>query len=219
LKSRFTERVVERGLPISDRGNIRANLLRLPQGLGLRKQPPNSRLLQALKSLTFKATPLCLLASFLFDKFRFPLDHPFTIVLGARTAHSLTVNHDRNRDIRELSLQGKSVSVGPRLDRLISTAQGHQLATHRTAHALRRRRRCLHRDSVERESDAEVADVGHKRPRLSAIDRYADVQPIKSAQKAVKNPKATFLEASFEHRVVKSWIRPVDRGVDRIRIE
>ena len=54
-------------------------------------------LLQALKSLTFKATPLCLLASFLFDKFRFPLDHPFTIVLSARTAHSLTVNHDRNR--------------------------------------------------------------------------------------------------------------------------
>jgi hypothetical protein len=76
LKSRFTERVVERGLPISDRRNIRANLLRLPRGLGPRKQPPNSRLLQPLKSLTFKATPLCLLASFLFDNFRFPLDHP-----------------------------------------------------------------------------------------------------------------------------------------------
>ena len=48
--------------------------------------------------------------------------------------------------------------------------------------------------------------MGYERPRLSAIDRYADVQPIKRAQKAVKNPKATFLEASFEHRVVKSWI-------------
>src|SRR5207248_2645481 len=100
----------------------------------------------------------------------------------------------------------KSVSVGPRFDRLISAAQGHQLATHRTAHAVRWRRGCLHRDSVDRESDAEVADVGHKRPRLSAIDRYADVQPIKRAQKAVKNPKATFVEASFEHGVVKSRI-------------
>jgi len=43
LKSHFTERVVERGLPISDRGDIRANLLGLSQGPGLRKQPPNSQ--------------------------------------------------------------------------------------------------------------------------------------------------------------------------------
>jgi len=58
LEIRFTERVVEGGLSISDRGNRRANLLRLPQGLGLRKQPTNSRLLQPLKALTFKVTPL-----------------------------------------------------------------------------------------------------------------------------------------------------------------
>jgi hypothetical protein len=127
-------------------------------------------------------------------------------MLGAGTAHSLTVNHDSNGNISELSLQGMSVNVGPRFGRLISAAQGHQLATHRTAHVLRLRRRCLHGDSIDRESNAEVADVGHKRPRLSAIDRYADVQPIERAQKAVESPKATFLEASFEHRVVKSWI-------------
>ena len=166
----------------------------------------NSRLLQPLKSLTFKATPLCLLASFLFDNFGFPLDHPFTMVLGAGTAHSLTVNYDRNRNVSEPSLQWMSVNVGPRFDRLISAAQGHQLATHRTAHALRLRRRCLQGDSVDRESDAVVADMRDECAGLSAIDRYGDVQPIKRAQEAVEDPEPTFLEASFEHGVVKSRI-------------
>ena len=55
---------------------------RLPEGLGLREEPTNSRLLKSLKSFTFKPTPLCLLASFLLGNLRFPLDHPFTMVLA-----------------------------------------------------------------------------------------------------------------------------------------
>ena len=179
---------------------------RLPQGLGLGKQPTNSRLLKSLESFALKPTPLCLFASFLFGDLCFPLDHPFTMVLSAGTAYSLAMNHDRNRDvgraespavapqrrstIRSVDLRRTGPSVGNASDRSRPSVAG----------------RCLHGDSVERESDAEVADVGHERPRLSAIDRYADVQPIKRAQEAVKDPKPTFLEASLEHWVVKSRI-------------
>ncbi len=93
------------------------------------------------------------------------------------------------------------------LDRLIAAAEGHQLATHPTGHALRRRGCCLQGDSLERESDAEVPHMGHQRARLSAVDRYAEVLPIKRAQEAIEDPEPTFLEACLEHWGVIRRIR------------
>jgi hypothetical protein len=78
---------------------------------------------------------------------------------------------------------------------------------HRTAYILRVRGRALHGDSVDREADAEVTDVGHECAGLSTIDRYRDVQPIKRAQEAVKEPEPSPLEAGLEHWGVQRRIR------------
>jgi hypothetical protein len=96
-------------------------------------------------------------------------------MLSAGTAYALAVNDDRNCNVAKTRLQGLPLNVGPRFDRLISAAQGHQLASHRTACTLRLRGRALHGDSVDREADTEVTDVGDECASLSTIDRYQDV--------------------------------------------
>lgn len=104
MKSRFSERIVKGGLPVSNGRDIRANLLRLPEGSGLGEQPTSSRLVKSLKSFTLKPPPLGLFASFLRSNLRLPLDHPFTMVLSTGAAHTLAMNDHGNGNVAETRL-------------------------------------------------------------------------------------------------------------------
>jgi hypothetical protein len=101
LKSRFSERIVKRGLPVSNSGHIRANLLRFPECSGLGEQPTDARLLKSLESFTLNPPPLGLFASFLRSNLLLPFDHPFTMVRSTGTADTLAVNDDCNGNVSE----------------------------------------------------------------------------------------------------------------------
>jgi hypothetical protein len=143
------------------------------------------QLAPSLKSFAFKPTALRLGAPFPFDDFCFPLDDLLTMMVGAGTTHTFAVDHDSNRNVSETGLQRLSLSVGPRFDWLVSTAQGHELATYRSADASWLRGRRPPGDTVDRESNAEVADMGDERARLAVINRYTDVHSIERTDQAV----------------------------------
>src|SRR5262249_50436178 len=132
-------------------------------------------LFKSLESFPLKSALLRLLAASLRSNLRFSLDHPFTMVLSTGTAHTLAVNDDGNGNVSEAAFYWLPSRVRPRFNRLISAAQCHQLAMHRTARTLRLRGRVPHRDSIDREADAEVTDLRHEGAGLSTIDRYGDV--------------------------------------------
>jgi hypothetical protein len=88
-------------LQIPNGRDIRPNLLRIREGPGLGKQPSNSRILKPLESFALKPTARRLFAPFLFSQLRFPLDHPFAMMLSAGPADSLSVNDDGNGYVGE----------------------------------------------------------------------------------------------------------------------
>ena len=60
-----------------------------------------SRILKPLESFALKPTARRLFAPFLFSQLRFPLDHPFAMMLSAGPADSLSVNDDGNGYVGE----------------------------------------------------------------------------------------------------------------------